>query len=61
MSAPANPNPEKESVVFYDLSPQLEAELLRRAKANGTDPAAEAAKNLEGHTAKDAADSKDME
>jgi len=42
-------NPDKESFVFYDISPQLEQELLRRAEEAKTDPATEAAKIIEQH------------
>jgi len=49
MNTPSSPEPEKESIVFFDMSPQLEEELLRRAKEKGTDPAAEAARILEKH------------
>jgi len=43
------PDPKKESFVFYDISPQLEQELLRRAEEAKTDPATEAAKIIEQH------------
>ena len=49
MKPPSPSDPEKESVVVYNISQQLEAELLRRARDKGTDPAEEAASILEDH------------
>lgn len=49
MTTPQDPHHEKESVIIYDMSPELEEELKRRARETGTDPAAEAARILERH------------
>lgn len=53
MTSPRDPNPEKETVFIYDMSPELEAELLRRANEKGKDPATEAAEILENHASGD--------
>ena len=39
----------KETVFIYEMSPQLEEELTRRAAENATDPAEEAADIIEQH------------
>jgi len=49
MNRPEDPAPQKESVLLYDISPQLEAELMRRARESGRPPADEAAEILESH------------
>ena len=49
MSTPFHPGPEEESAVVFNMSPELEAELMRRAREKGTDPATEAAEILERH------------
>ena len=49
MNTPSDPVSEKESAVVFEISPQLEAELLRRAREKGTDPGKIAAKILEEH------------
>jgi len=49
-------DPRKENVVIYDLSPQLEAELQRRAREKNTSPELEAAKIIEEHAEGDIAD-----
>lgn len=49
MNTPSAPDPDDDRAVVFNMSPQLEAELLRRARENGTDPATEAAKILEDH------------
>ncbi len=56
MSNSPESDPRKENVVIYDLSPQLEAELVRRAREKNTSPESEAAKILEGHVDGDIAD-----
>jgi len=56
MSNSPESDPRKEEVVIYDLSPQLEAELLRRARDKSTSPESEAAKILEGHADGDITD-----
>jgi hypothetical protein len=48
MTAP-DADPEKETVFLHDLSPQLERELMRRAKSNDRDAPAEAAEIIERH------------
>lgn len=40
---------EKESLIIYDISPQLEQELMRRARENNRDLPAEASEILEKH------------
>jgi len=55
MTSPRDEEQQKETVVFYDMSPELEEELLRRARQSDTDPSTEAAKILEDH-ARDAGD-----
>lgn len=42
-------DPAKESVILYDMSPELLEELKRRAQANGNDPATEAERIIEDH------------
>lgn len=42
-------NPTKETVFIYELSPELETELVRRAREHGRDPSTEAAKVIERH------------
>jgi len=49
MTTPSAPGPEEERAVVFNMSPELEAELMRRAREKGTDPATEAAKILEDH------------
>lgn len=49
MNSPRDPEQAKETVFVYNMSPQLEAELLRRSREKGTDPGAEAAEILEEH------------
>lgn len=56
MSSPSESDPRKEKIVIYDISPQLEAELQRRAREKNTSPESEAAKILEEHTGGDIAD-----
>jgi hypothetical protein len=56
MSSPSDSDPRKEKVVIYDLSPQLEAELQRRAREKNTSPESEAAKIIEEHADGDIAD-----
>jgi len=55
MTSPSDEEQQKETVVFYDMSPELEEELLRRARQSDTEPSTEAAKILEDH-ARDAGD-----
>lgn len=40
---------EKEAIVLYNLSPEVEQALERLARENGTHPGAEAAKIIEKH------------
>lgn len=49
MDAPDAPDPADETVFLYDISPELEEELVRRARDNGRDPAVEAADIIEKH------------
>ena len=49
MSTPFVPDPEEDRAVVFNMSPELEAELLRRAREKGTDPASEVAEILEDH------------
>lgn len=47
------PDPRKETVFLHDLSPELERELIRRARENGRDPAREAADIIKDHVEED--------
>jgi len=49
MSAPEPPDPRKETVFIHNISPELEAELLRRARQKGSAPDREAAEIIERH------------
>lgn len=42
-------HPEKETFFIHDISPQLERELMRRARDNERDPSAEASEIIEKH------------
>jgi hypothetical protein len=42
-------DPEKEVFFIHDISPQLERELMRRARENDRDPSAEATDIIEKH------------
>lgn len=44
-----NPEPSKETIFIHELSPQLEEELLRRARENGRDPSEEASEIIKEH------------
>jgi hypothetical protein len=48
MSA-SDSTPEKETFFLHDISPQLESELMRRAKARGRDASSEASEIIEEH------------
>ena len=48
MSSPDDPS-EKESLIIYNISPQLEEELLRRARENNRDLTTEASEIIERH------------
>ena len=48
MSAP-DAHPEKETFFIHDISPQLERELMRRARDNERDPSSEASDIIEKH------------
>ena len=48
MSAPDSLS-EKETFFVHDISPQLERELMRRARENDRDPSAEASDIIEKH------------
>lgn len=52
MRTPSAPDPDEDRAVVFNMSPELEAELLRRAREKGTDPASEAAAILEDHARK---------
>lgn len=56
MNTPSDPGPENESAVVFEISPQLEAELLRRAREKGATLESEAAQILERHAEEEAAD-----
>ncbi len=49
MNTPAGSDPDEEKAVVFDISPQLEAELLRRAREKGATLESEAAQILERH------------
>ena len=50
MTSPQDDVPNlKESVFLYDISPELEQELIRRAEKDGTEPAEAAADIIERH------------
>jgi len=49
MTEPHDSHRRKELILINDLSPELEEELMRRAREKGTGPAEEAAKILERH------------
>ena len=48
MPAP-DAQPDKETFFIHDISPQLERELMRRAREKDRDPSAEAAEIIEKH------------
>jgi hypothetical protein len=49
MNSPEKPDPRKETVFLHHLSPELEQELMRRARRNGNDPDREATEIIEQH------------
>ena len=49
MSTKPDPDSDKQTVLLYDISPQLEKELLRRANENGTNLETEASVIIERH------------
>jgi hypothetical protein len=49
MGADSTPEPNKETFFVYDMSPELEEELLRRAREEKTNPSAEATNIIEQH------------
>lgn len=49
MSSPETPDPHKETIFIHHLSPELEEELVRRAKENGNNPSEEASEIIERH------------
>jgi hypothetical protein len=49
MTEPHDSHRRKELILINDLSPELEEELMRRAREKRTGPAEEAAKILERH------------
>jgi predicted DNA-binding protein len=53
MHPPDQPDPSKETVFIHELSPELEEELMRRARENGRDPSTEAADLIEKHVEDD--------
>ena len=56
MKTSSESDPEKEDAVVFDISPQLEAELLRRAREKGATLESEAAEILEQHAEDESAD-----
>ena len=42
-------DPEKETIFVHDLPPEVEQELIRRARASHRDPSAEASEIIERH------------
>jgi len=54
MSSHPESDPRKEQVFIYDMSPELEAELLRRARDKGTAPGTEAEGIIERHVEEEA-------
>jgi len=46
---PHEPDPSKETIFIHEISPQLEEELLRRARENGRNPSEEASEIIEEH------------
>ena len=42
-------DPEKETIFVHDLTPELEQELIRRARARHSDPSTEASEIIERH------------
>jgi hypothetical protein len=55
MPAPDS-QPPKEDFLVYNISPQLESELMRRARENGRDLSAEAADIIEKHVEEEGGD-----
>ena len=49
MSSSEKPAPHKETILLHDISPELEEELLSRARENGCDPSRKAADIIERH------------
>lgn len=49
MKPHSSSDPTKETVFIYEVSPELEKELERRARESGGDPSTEAAKVIERH------------
>ena len=49
MSMALPSDPEKETIFVHDLTPELEQELIRRAKARHSDPSTEASEIIERH------------
>lgn len=49
MKPHSSPDPTKETILLYEVSPELEKELVRRARESGGDPSTEAAKVIERH------------
>lgn len=56
MNTPSEYTPEKDDAVVFDISPQLEEELLRRAREKGATLESEAAEILERHVDEESAD-----
>ena len=52
MTSPDSP-PGKETFLIHDISPQLERELMRRARDNDRDKSAEASEIIEKHIAEE--------
>jgi hypothetical protein len=53
MNTSSGSDPDKERAVVFEISPQLEAELLRRAREKGATLESEAAEILERHAEDD--------
>ena len=49
MNSPEKPDPRLETVFLHHISPELEKELLRRARQHGNDPGREATEIIEQH------------
>jgi predicted DNA-binding protein len=56
MSSDDSPDPRKEIFFLYELSSELEEELVRRARENGRSPSTEATEIIERHVEEDGPD-----
>jgi predicted DNA-binding protein len=55
MNPPGKSDQSKETVFIHELSPELEEELMRRAREHGRDPSTEAAEIIERQVEDDSA------